>query len=337
MRRAPSSFRDAEGTVFLAEKPGARSLRPATVQGQPTFVVEQGFECAPDEKLFGLGQFQDGLWNWRGIPLELRQLNTQIALPVLISSRGYGLLWDNASRTDFNLPGEPLPLAADEEAATTGPQGPTATEQLTATTEKPKAPKPVRHATFTTGAAGEYVFCTRDGDRREDIAILIDDRQIAGITNMWVPRGIVGKIALPADKRVTVTVRGGGKDVKLFGRPLADTTTFHSDCGEAVDYTVFYGPKIDGVIAGYRAATGQAPLWPEWAYGFWQCRERYSSQQQLLDTVAEFRKRQIPMDLIVQDWHYWGKHGWAPTNGTRRIIRSPPDCSKGCTISTRNS
>ena len=49
---------------------------------------------------------------------------------------------------------------------------------------------------------------------------------------------------------------------------------------------------------------------PKWATGFWQCRERYSSQQQILDTVAEFRNRGIPLDLIVQDWQYWGNYGW---------------------------
>jgi alpha-D-xyloside xylohydrolase len=56
--------------------------------------------------------------------------------------------------------------------------------------------------------------------------------------------------------------------------------------------------------------TGAAPLLPRWAYGFWQCRERYSSQQQILDTAAEFREKKIPVDVLVQDWQYWGKYGW---------------------------
>ena len=172
-------------------------------------------------------------------------------------------------------------------------------------------------------------FCTRDGDRRADIAILVDGQLIARVTNLWTPRAIVGKITLPANKKVSVTVRGGGKDVKLFARLLADTTTFHSDCGEAIDYTVFYGPKLDEVIASYRAATGQAPLWPKWAYGFWQCRERYSSQQQLLDTVAEFRKRQIPVDLIVQDWQYWGNHGWGSYEWDETHYPQPAELMKG--------
>ena len=288
--------------------------------------VGQSFESPADEKLFGLGQFQDGLWNWRGIPLELRQLNTQIDVPVLISSKGYGLLWDNASRTDFNLPGEQVPISTDQPAPAGAGQGPTATEQLAAAAAKPQpAGSQVRRGTFTTGAAGDYVFCTRDGDRRTDIAIHVDGVQIAGVTNMWTPRAVVGRITLPANKTCAVTVRGGGPGVKLFARALGDTTTFLSDCGEAIDYTVFYGPRLDSVIASYRAATGQAPLWPKWAYGFWQCRERYSSEQQIVATAQEFRKRGIPMDLIIQDWQYWGKHGWGAYEWDESHYPTPAD------------
>jgi alpha-D-xyloside xylohydrolase len=77
-----------------------------------------------------------------------------------------------------------------------------------------------------------------------------------------------------------------------------------------LDYVVFYGPSADKVIASYRNLTGEAPMFPQWAYGFWQCRERYSSGKQLVETVKEFRKRNIPMDVIVQDWQYWGNNGW---------------------------
>jgi alpha-D-xyloside xylohydrolase len=96
----------------------------------------------------------------------------------------------------------------------------------------------------------------------------------------------------------------------LFVRSPSDTTEFRSQAGGAVDYFFFYGPGLDRVIQEYRQMTGAAPLLPRWAYGFWQCRERYSSQQQILDTAAEFRKRKIPVDVIVQDWQYWGKYGW---------------------------
>ena len=323
------SFRDAAGKTFFAELPGTRLLTPSAVRGQATFTVGQGFESPADEKLFGLGQYQDGLWDWRGLPIELRQLNTQISIPMLISSKGYGLLWDNASRTDFNLPGDEIKFASGNAANDSGTSGPTATEQLAAAPRGRGNQSAERHGTFTSAAAGEYAFCVRDADRRNEIAILVDGVQIAGVKNMWTPRAVVGKMTLPANKTCNITVRGGGRDVKLFARPAGDNTVFRSDCGTAVDYTVFYGPQLDDVIAGYRAATGQAPLWPEWAYGFWQCRERYSSQQQLLDTAAEFRKRQIPMDLIVQDWQYWGNHGWGAYEWDESHYPNPPELLKG--------
>lgn len=323
------SFRDSSDKVFLSEKPMGRKFEARTVQDQATHRVEQGFESPPEEKLFGLGQFQDGLWDWRGISLELRQLNTQIAVPVLISNKGYGLLWENASRTEFNPADQQIPLSSQGQEPKSGTQGPTATEQLTASNSKAPAGLSSLGGSFTSGQAGDYVFCTRDGDRRDQIEIVIDGTRIAGVTNMWTPRAVVGKISLPANKTCRVEVRGGGPGVKLFARCIDASTTFRSDCGDAIDYTVFFGPKLDGVIGAYRAATGRAPLWPKWAYGFWQCRERYSSQKHLLETAAEFRRRQIPFDLIVQDWQYWGKHGWGSYEWEEAAYPNPAELLKG--------
>jgi alpha-D-xyloside xylohydrolase len=68
---------------------------------------------------------------------------------------------------------------------------------------------------------------------------------------------------------------------------------------------------LNRVISDFRQLTGKAPLFPKWAYGYCQGRERYHSQQEILDTAAEFRKRKIPVDALVQDWQYWGKYGWS--------------------------
>ncbi len=303
------TFLDAAGKPLLMEAAdGGKTLTPVTVGPERTHRVEQVFQCPADEVLYGLGQFQDGLWNWRGIPLELRQLNTQIAMPMMLSSKGYGLLWDNASLLDFNPADRQITLDGSTASAATGDQ-PKATEDLA------KTPMDItklgrKTGTFTTGAAGNYVFFAKDGNRRGDFAILIDGRQVAGVVNMWTPYALSAKVTLPANTTVTVGLRGGGDNAKLFARPLGDTTTFRSQMGEAIDYTFFYGPSVDEIVGGYRKATGAAPLWPKWAYGFWQCRERYSSQQQIVDAIAEFRQRQIPADLFVQDWQYWGPHGW---------------------------
>jgi alpha-D-xyloside xylohydrolase len=86
--------------------------------------------------------------------------------------------------------------------------------------------------------------------------------------------------------------------------------TFASDVGSAVDYYFIAGESQDDVIAGYRELTGKAVLLPKWAYGFWQSRQRYTNQQELLDVVAEYRKRRLPLDNIVLDWFYWREDDW---------------------------
>lgn len=62
---------------------------------------------------------------------------------------------------------------------------------------------------------------------------------------------------------------------------------------------------MDDVISGYRTLTGKAPIMPNWAMGYWQSRERYKTQDELLGAVSEYRKRNIPIDNIVLDWSYW--------------------------------
>jgi alpha-D-xyloside xylohydrolase len=118
-------------------------------------------------------------------------------------------------------------------------------------------------------------------------------------------------VDLQANKEYKITAKGGPGGVQLAVRPPQDTTTFRSEVGEAIDYYFFYGPELNRVIADYRQLTGEAPLFPKWAYGYWQCRERYHSQQEIIDTAAEFRRRKIPVDALVQDWQYWGKYGWS--------------------------
>jgi alpha-D-xyloside xylohydrolase len=274
------AFYDLSGKLLLSEPAdGGKTMTPATVNGESSFQPEQIFVSPADEYIYGLGQFQEGIWNWRGMPQQLRQLNTEISLPMIVSSYGYGLLWNNASLTDFN--------PADTEIALTNKSG-----------------------TFTTGDAGDYVFFVKDGDRRRLIGVQVNGQTLCAITNMWVTYNLSAKTNLPTNTTVSVTVLGGGRNVKLFARPLGDTTTFRSEVGDAIDYYFFYGPTADEIISDYRLATGGAPLFPEAAYGFWQCRERYSSQQQIVAAAEKFRAKKIPVDFIVQDWQYWGNHGW---------------------------
>ncbi len=95
-------------------------------------------------------------------------------------------------------------------------------------------------------------------------------------------------------------------------RPDADrhSLTFTSELAKGLDYYFVGGSSMDDVIAGYRQLTGKAPIMPKWAYGFWQSRQRYETQDQLLGVLREYRKRGLPLDNIVQDWDYWPEDGW---------------------------
>ena len=83
-----------------------------------------------------------------------------------------------------------------------------------------------------------------------------------------------------------------------------------SEMSRDMDYYFIAGKNMDEVISGYRTLTGKASLYPKWTLGFWQSRERYQSSHDIESTLAEFRKRHIPVDNIVQDWNYWPLPDW---------------------------
>lgn len=87
-----------------------------------------------------------------------------------------------------------------------------------------------------------------------------------------------------------------------------ESTSFKSEVGDCIDYYFMYGGNADGVIAGMRNLTGQAPMFPLWVYGFFQSKERYKSQDELVDVVKKYRELKVPLDGIIQDWQYWGSN-----------------------------
>lgn len=100
----------------------------------------------------------------------------------------------------------------------------------------------------------------------------------------------------------------------LHNDPLPDaerhSLSLASEVAKSIDYYYVAGANADEVIAGYRALTGKAVLLPRWAYGFWQSRQRYNTQDEVLGVAREYRKRGIPLDAIVQDWFYWPEDAW---------------------------
>jgi alpha-D-xyloside xylohydrolase len=111
---------------------------------------------------------------------------------------------------------------------------------------------------------------------------------------------------------VFVSTRGFGILWNTFSQ-VKLTPPLNLWCGwaanDAVDYYFMYGPEFDQIIAAYRTITGPAPLWPKWAYGFWQCRNYYASQTEILNVVKGYRDRNLPIDNVVQDWNYYPSGG----------------------------
>lgn len=85
-------------------------------------------------------------------------------------------------------------------------------------------------------------------------------------------------------------------------------TSFESEVGDCIDYYFLYGGNADGVVAEMRQLTGEVPMFPLWTYGFWQSRERYKSQEELLGVLRKYREQNIPIDGMIQDWQYWGNN-----------------------------
>ena len=275
-------FLDAKGCEVLAEAKGGRRFRRTTlVAGDESWTPEQSFESPEDESIYGLGEHQDGRLDMRGETMCLRQGNTEASVPVVWSTRGYALLWDNPSETWLN-PGEEIELD--------GHMG-----------------------TFRPEATGRYSFWldhARAGSFMGRNAVYVDGKAVVDIRNLWVTGGSGGSVRLEGGR--TCKVEAFGNDPLKVHVNYADSgrTTWRSKAGGSVDYYVFLGATPRETIASYREVCGGVPLLPKWSWGFWQCRERYSSSSELVAAVDGFRARSIPLDVIVQDWWHWGKYGW---------------------------
>ena len=88
----------------------------------------------------------------------------------------------------------------------------------------------------------------------------------------------------------------------------AQGMTFDSEAGQGIDYYFMYGGSADGVIAQMRELTGDVPMFPLWTYGYWQSKERYKSARETEGIVDQYRKLEVPLDGIIQDWQYWGSN-----------------------------
>jgi alpha-D-xyloside xylohydrolase len=302
------SYADKTGKVFLSEKADSRKLTLGTIQGEPCVAVEQGFESPSDEFVFGLGQFQDGQYNLKNVARRLTQVNTQIAIPFIYSSKGYGLLWHQYGLTDFNPADNFIPLNKQEQSTTGNAQ--MAEVTTTSGTQKVSQNQSLYQGKFTAPEDGEYSIFLDLGDMGNRHFVVIDGKPCMDQSNMWLPPTSGALVKLKAGEHQVQVLCKSDNTPRLSWKRSDNSTTFRSPVAKMLDYVVFYGPSTDNVIATYRNLSGNAPMFPKWAYGFWQCRERYTSGTHLVETIREFRKRNLPVDVIVQDWQYWGSIGW---------------------------
>ena len=290
------TVRDAKGRVVLT------ALRHELVDGSATLAVAS----PQDECLYGLGQFQDGFLNVRGLSRRLTQVNTQISIPMFLSSKGYGILWNNYGLVEFNPASQQVALARRQETG--------AAEEVNVTTTEGGRREVRRRnlfeAAIDVAETGDYALLLDVGQtmaRRHNL--VIDGQPVIEMQNMWLPPTASTIVRLTKGRHeVSAELSQGDKPVLYYDK-VREETVLRSPLSSKVDYTVFVGSP-DEIIATYRKLTGEAPLMPDWALGYIHCRERFHSQQEILETANRFRQELLPVDMLVQDWQYWGKYGW---------------------------
>ena len=300
------TFTDANGKILLREKSDGRSIDQELLDSHKIYKVAQRFHSPPDEYLFGTGQFQDGYLNIKGLTRRLTQVNSQISIPFILSNKGYGLLWNNYGLTDFNPAETVLELHPDNSRVES---------LIVDATGTSGNKRERRHINRFTGLLqlptdGDYALMLDVGQTMaRKHHLVIDDDTLVNVNNIWLPptTSVITKL-LKGEHKIIVEGEEHDKP-KLFWRKVTNETVLSSPVAEAIDYTVFAGPG-DKAIASFRELTGHSPMLPLWAFGYIHCRERYNTQEELLENARTFRERGIPIDLIVQDWQYWGKYGW---------------------------
>ena len=337
------TFFNAVGQPVLTETSAA--ITPVTIEGQSYVSTQAQFNPGTREALYGLGQHQNAQMNLNGEDVELNQHNMDVAVPFVVSDKNYGLLWDNYSITRFGDPrpyglfGRDLTLTSED-----GKAGLTARyyvdDQLVLTrTESDidyqyqkdvdeKLPPEIRAAQ----AANKAVRVTWDGSMASDKAgvhkmqlyasdyatLTLDGKEIMAVWRQnWNPWYHNFEVTFAKAKPIRFHLEwkpAGGMVAVTHNDPLPaaarHSLTFSSEAGTGMNYYFVVGESIDGVIAGYRELTGTAPLMPKWAYGYWQSRQRYVTQDDLLGVLKEYRSRGWPIDNMVQDWSYWRKDQW---------------------------
>ena len=277
--------------------------------------------------------------NYCGTTVHLQQRNpTESAVPVLVSNRGYGILWDNPAITDVNVgAGVEQVIPAAQLCSENGESGGLTARYYqgenfdTLATNRTDAqvdfdwsnipPPGLRHDHYSVRwdgfvearEGGAYTFSTSSDD---GVRLWIDDRQVIDDWGIHPAQTDIATVRFAANSRHRIRLeyfQGGGQAVARLAWQLPaknSQVTWTSEAADAIDYYFMAGPALDQVVADYRELTGAAPMFGKWAWGFWQCKEHYATQQELLDVAQRYRAMHVPLDCVIQDWYYWSPHPW---------------------------
>ena len=333
-------FLDADGEQLLG---GSRmGFTPVEVEGKQAYSTRVSFDSPADEAFYGLGQHQSGELNHKGRSEELYQYNTKVSLPMVVSTRGYGLLFDAYSYSRWGNP-EPY-RQLGEMFKLYGKDGKTPGLTGTYTPARGKALVRQEDSLFfenewairnlpdvplqgATVVYEGYLEAAQSADYQFIQYYAGFQRTLVGGQEVmarrwrpaWNPNSYKFSAHLEAGQKVPVRVEwepdGGVSYMGLRVAPLqaegeAERLAFASEFEPQLDFWFIGGGSHDAVIRGYRQLSGKAPVMPKWVLGFWQSRERYSTQDELVGTLRQFRERGIPVDNIVQDWQYWLDDQW---------------------------
>ncbi|WP_167607561.1 TIM-barrel domain-containing protein [Maribellus sediminis] len=339
-------FKNKNGVVILAEKSGGgKTFTPIEVEGTNAYSVRQLFDSPVDEAFYGLGQHQSDEFNYKGKSEELFQYNTKVSVPFIVSNKNYGLLWDSYSLSRFgdsrdyqqlnrvfklydknsqpgSLTGTYLPFNNELQRLERKEDSLYFEDVKTIKNLPENFPLKGANVTYEgeieAPQSGTYRFILYYAGY---VKVYVNNELVVPERwrTAWNPNSYKFEFELEAGKRVPLRVEwkpDGGRS--YFGlrvqTPLPEeeqsSQVWWSEMNKELNYYFVYGSSMDEIIKGYRKLTGKSQIMPKWAMGFWQSRERYKTQDEILSTLKEFRERKIPIDNIVLDWNYWRESEW---------------------------
>ncbi|TRW26696.1 DUF5110 domain-containing protein [Flavobacterium zepuense] len=340
------NFKDKNGKVILAEKQGGgKTFTPIEVEGTNGYSVRQIFNSPADEAFHGLGQHQADEFNYKGKSEELFQYNTKVSVPFIVSNKNYGVLWDSYSLSRFgdsrpykqlntlfklydkkgnagSLTGTYISNVKDVKNIERKEES-IFFEDIKSIKNLPQN-FPLKNANVTyegeieAPESGDYKFTLYYAGY---VKVFLDNKLVVAERwrTAWNPNSYKFSLPLQAGKRVPLRIEwrpDGGTSYcglrALAPQPVDEKNNqvWWSEMSKKLDYYFVYGDNADEVIKGYRTLTGKSQVMPKWAMGYWQSRERYKTQDEIVGNLKEFRKRKFPIDNIVLDWNYWEEDAW---------------------------